>query len=165
MGPSAKKKPGGCGMPIPARLNEEAWPTLVLETGLSESLPQLRMDTRWWLANSQGQVKIVILIAIDRAVKNIHLEKWECRPRRYNTRSRPNATHEPTQIQTIDIDANSVVTGTPPATTPSLVLGFQDLFLRHPIWQEQDVIFSEDELRNYARDIWANLDSPADTSY
>ncbi|KAJ5145936.1 uncharacterized protein N7515_000500 [Penicillium bovifimosum] len=28
------------------------WPTFVIETGLSESLPRLREDARWWFNNS-----------------------------------------------------------------------------------------------------------------
>src|SRR5438045_8118829 len=35
--------------------NKDDWPTLVLEAGLSESLPRLRIDAGWWLTNSGGE--------------------------------------------------------------------------------------------------------------
>lgn len=37
------------------------WPTLVIETGTSESLARLRVDAVWWLTNSGGEVKIVAI--------------------------------------------------------------------------------------------------------
>lgn len=41
-----------------------AWPTFVVEAGVSESLPRLRQDTSWWFANSAGMVGIVLLWAV-----------------------------------------------------------------------------------------------------
>ena len=38
------------------------WPFLVIEAGLSDSMPRLQADAAWWLANSGGQVKLVLLI-------------------------------------------------------------------------------------------------------
>ena len=32
------------------------WPTVVFECGVSESLERLRVDARWWLENSKGEV-------------------------------------------------------------------------------------------------------------
>src|SRR5277367_3556778 len=42
------------------------WPTIVIESGWSESLTKLREDARRWLENSGGEVKIVLLISIGR---------------------------------------------------------------------------------------------------
>jgi hypothetical protein len=53
------------------------WPTIMFESGFSESLGHLRNDAKWWLANSQGEVKIAVIIAIQPADKKLHIEKWE----------------------------------------------------------------------------------------
>lgn len=44
----------------------EDWPSLVIETGLSESESQLRADAHWWFVNSRYQVKMVVLLYIQR---------------------------------------------------------------------------------------------------
>ena len=53
------------------------WPTLVIESGIHISLKCLRADCRWWLENSMGEVKIVLLLSISEAERKIHLEQWE----------------------------------------------------------------------------------------
>ena len=54
--PEARSPRGGHNWP---------WPSLVLEAGVSESLPQLRADAAWWFSDSDGDVKITILIGVD----------------------------------------------------------------------------------------------------
>ena len=117
------------------------------------------MDAQWWLANSQGRVKIVLLFKVYRAARTIRIEKWECTPAAltYATRSNRPPAQVPAQIQAVDIDANGVVTGSPPATTPPLVLHFQKLLLRQPVPPEQDVIYTAQDLQRLANGIWASL--------
>jgi hypothetical protein len=156
-GTSTKKEPDTCWRPLAARPNKLDWPTLVFEAGVSETLRKLRMDARWWLANSQGRVKIVLLFKINRVARTIHIEKWECRPAAHTYVNRP-AAQVPTEIQTVDIDAHGIVTGSPPATTPPLVLHFQNLLLRQPIPpQEHDVIYTAQQLQILVNAIWAAL--------
>jgi hypothetical protein len=158
-GTSTKKEPDACWRPFAIRPNRLDWPTLVFEVSVSETLSKLRMDARWWLANSQGDVKIVLLFKVNRAARTIHIEKWECRPAAltYATRSNRPPPQVPAQIQTIDINANGVVTGSPPATTPPLILHFQNLLLRQPVPPEQDVIYTAQNLQALANGIWAVL--------
>jgi hypothetical protein len=156
-GTSTNKEPDSCWRPLAARPNKQDWPTLVFEVGVSETLRKLRNDAQWWLANSQGRVRIVLLIKINREARTIHIEKWECRPAAHAYANRPPA-QVPTKIQTVDIDAHSVVTGNPPATTPPLVLHFQNLLLRQPVPpQEQDVRYTAQNLQRLAIGIWAAL--------
>jgi hypothetical protein len=156
-GTSTEKEPDTCWRPLAARPNKQDWPTLVFEVGVSETLRKLRNDARWWLANSQGRVKIVLLIKVNRVARTIHMEKWECRPEPHTYANRP-AAQIPNQIQTVDIDAHGIVTGSPPATTPPLVLHFQNLLLRQPIPpQEQDVTYTAQNLQRLANGIWAAL--------
>jgi hypothetical protein len=158
-GTSTSKEADSCFKPPALRPNRLDWPTLVFEVGVSETLRKLRMDARWWLANSQGHVKIVLLFKISRATRTIQIEKWECRPATlaYVPRSNRPPAQIPTQIQTIDIDANGVVNGSPLATTPPLVLHFRHLFLRQPVPPEQNVIFTAQNLQRLANNIWAAL--------
>jgi hypothetical protein len=57
------------GAPIP-------WPSLVLEVGISESVPQLRTDARWWHSNSNHQTQLVVLISANPKSRDADIEIW-----------------------------------------------------------------------------------------
>lgn len=137
-----------------SRGNRSDWPTIVIESGLSESLRHLRADAKWWLENSGGDVGIVILISIKEAQRNLLIEKWELAlaPNRPITRAfnNPN-TLIPTKMQEIRIDSNIVVTGAP------LVLEFRKIFLRPPTPPENDIVFTVQDLSAWATQYWAGL--------
>ena len=63
------KKPDDSFKPRSTRPNDDDWPSLVLEVGLSQSLAQLQLDAQFWLTRSQLQTNIVILIHIDMGSK------------------------------------------------------------------------------------------------
>ena len=137
---------------------KDAWPTLVVEAGVSESLAGLRNDMRWWFATSDHQVRIVLLAKFEHTRRAIILEKWEeepCSTRPGATTTRRAATLQPVLRQTITITQD---TTTDPAsynvTRGALVLGFSLLFLRDPGPGEGDVVLSVQELENYAKDVW-----------
>lgn len=72
------KQPDDCFLPLsrqPSSQQPLNWPTLVIETGVSESLPKFREDARWWFENSSGSVRTVIILGIKNASKSIQLEK------------------------------------------------------------------------------------------
>jgi hypothetical protein len=58
--------------------NGLSWPTVVIETGVSESRPKLVQDARWWFGSSNGQVRIVILISATKHA--VHIERWQLAP-------------------------------------------------------------------------------------
>ncbi|KAF4212562.1 hypothetical protein CNMCM8980_000769 [Aspergillus fumigatiaffinis] len=58
----------------------QGWPSLVIETGVPETLNRLRQEVKWWFENSQGAVRTVILLSIERTRKTIQLEKWQLSP-------------------------------------------------------------------------------------
>jgi hypothetical protein len=135
--------------PATLRPHELDWPTLVLETGVSEfvletgvseSLSRLRNDARWWLSNSGGRVNIVLIFHINRGTKTILIERWENQP----------PAQIPTRMQAITIDQNNV-TGT------SLTLHFHQIFLRQPNPPERDLVFTAQDLRDWSDDVWAAL--------
>ena len=71
-----------------ARRPGNEFPSLVVEVGVSKSLQMLMNDVGYWLTQSGGQTRIVILLLIDMVSKKIFLQGWECinyeRPRHAN---------------------------------------------------------------------------------
>ena len=133
---------------------ETDWPTIVIESGWSETLTKLREDAHRWLENSRGDVKIVLLFSIGRRARTMIIEKWENRPVPTNRpRTRSNTTQIPTQIQAITIDSNSDrVNGAP------LILEFRKIFLRQAVPPlEHDFTFTTQHLLAYATNFWARL--------
>jgi hypothetical protein len=154
LGNTSSKEGDSCYKPS-SRENETDWPTIVFESGLSESLQHLRSDAKWWLENSGGDVKIVVLISIKPADKRLQIEKWELAPslnERPVTRAHPNPnTQIPAQIQEITIMPNNVVTGAP------LVLEFQKMFLRPSVLPESDITFTAADLSGWADAFWRSV--------
>jgi len=144
--------------PLSMRPRETDWPTIVIESGWSESLKRLRRDARIWLEESRGDVKIVLLISIGRRARagTMTIEKWENGPAPSNRPStRSNMTQVPTLIQTITIDSNSNPTAVHGAP---LILGFREIFLRQAVPPlEQDFTFTAQDLSAYATNFWAGL--------
>jgi hypothetical protein len=152
---NSSKEADSAYRPRSFRPNKNDWPTIVFESGVSETLRHLRLVARWWLTKSGGAVRIVIIIPINRIQSTLQIEKWELAPiigRRPSTRAFPN-THNiprpliPTKIQEITIVSNTV-TGAP------LVLEFDKLFLRPAVQPETDITFTAQELSTWAADIW-----------
>lgn len=133
------------------RNREGDFPTLVIESGVSESVPRMRVDARLWLVGSGGEVKVVLVTAINVDAKTIILERWENRPTpvaRPSTRS--NLSEQPTLGRRIQIDLSSdTVTGSP------LKIPFRKIFLREPGAREGDVVLVTADLLSWANGIWA----------
>jgi hypothetical protein len=133
---------------------------LVIEAGLSETLAKLRTDADWWLTNSEGEVKIAIVISIVRAAKSLRIEKWclsQARPGPA-TRTNPRVS---TKIQELTIIQNPPIPppqGTIPTyavTGAPLILEFEKLLLRVPVPPEGDVIFTAADLQAWADEFWS----------
>jgi hypothetical protein len=145
------------GGPIPDRQKPRDWPTLVVETGASESLAQLRGDMRWWFDASDHQVKIVLLAKFDHSRSLIQLEKWEeepqgARPGALTTRSA--STPTPALQQEITITRNATSPPSYNVARGALVLSFKLLFLRDPGPGEGDIVFTIPDLEHYAEGVW-----------
>ncbi|KAK4143806.1 uncharacterized protein C8A04DRAFT_28593 [Dichotomopilus funicola] len=147
------------GGPKPERHTKGAWPTLVVEAGVSESLNELHDDMRWWFAASNYNVKIVLLAKFEHAHGTITLERWEEEARGTRpgaTTTRHLAAIEPVRRQIITITQD--LTTDPISylvTSGALVLDFRLLFLRDPGPGEGDVVLSVQQLEAYAGDVWA----------
>ncbi|KAN0072437.1 hypothetical protein V8E54_009366, partial [Elaphomyces granulatus] len=131
-----------------ARSENWSWPSLVLEARVSESLPQLRNDARWWFSNSGGDVKIVILILII-------VEKWEmfpAEPTRRSTRNSPAQT--PTMMHVVqlqDFGSNQ------PSASEALTLDFKKIFLRDAVPPKSPNENSNIEIGSRTLEEWATM--------
>ncbi|ELR03680.1 hypothetical protein VC83_00364 [Pseudogymnoascus destructans] len=124
------------------------WPTVVVESGLSESLTQLRSDVSWWFVNSEAQVHIALIISVRQDDRSIVIETWEVtQPDEARMITRSNAQQVPIRTQEISI-SDVAITGAP------LVLEFPKIFERAAVPPEGDVVFSAQELRMWADDVW-----------
>ncbi|KAE8154717.1 hypothetical protein BDV25DRAFT_94203 [Aspergillus avenaceus] len=138
--------------PIPGR--DDKWPTLVIETGLSESLLRLRVDASWWLTMSSGLVKMVIIISIDRAQPKILLECWKLGAVQHSHQLRSLCWNplRPTKTHSITMTHNG--TSTTIAGAP-LVIPFDDVFAIPPSGPTQgDFVFGSAVLEGFARKVW-----------
>lgn len=151
-------KEGDAGLkPIPERGRKDDWPTLVIECGVSESLPRLRIDAQWWLMNSSGGVRIVIVISFNPTAEEFFLEKWQLGlPSGLNTRTRSNPGHrEPCSTASTNI-SREATTGNFVASS-ELVIEFAELFLRPPVSPEENLVFTRDDLARWADVVMSGL--------
>ncbi|KAK3353226.1 hypothetical protein B0T25DRAFT_205830 [Lasiosphaeria hispida] len=153
------KEGDSTGGPKPERATKGAWPTLVIEAGVSETLGELHLDMQRWFSMSNHEVNIVLLAKFDDT--KILLEKWEeempVRPGATTTR-RSLQHPEPVLRQSITITQN---TTTNPisynVTRGALLLSFRLLFLRDPGPGEGDFVIGVQELEEYAENVWVEV--------
>ncbi|KAH6614660.1 hypothetical protein B0J18DRAFT_374239 [Chaetomium sp. MPI-SDFR-AT-0129] len=153
------------GGPWPECTAPSSWPTLVVDSGHSEALDDLRNDMRWWFEASNHEVKIVVLAKFDYQKDHIILEKWEeeiATPQGPITRRRAsvqqqNSVLEAVKRQTITITRDGTTNPVSYNVDGPLVLGFRLLFLRDPGPQEGDFILDIETLQRYAYTVWAQL--------
>ncbi|EPS29982.1 hypothetical protein PDE_04932 [Penicillium oxalicum 114-2] len=158
-GAQGYKEPDGSWSPeeVPAGRNP-IWPSVVLEVGLSESRRKLRADAAWWLTNSAGQVNVVILIFINRAVAEIVFESVVLQqpPTSLDLRSgRRQCQLETRQSITVTRPpggVNQPIT-TSPDTLP-FTITFEELMCRSPLPPEADMAIPIAALEGIARNVW-----------
>ncbi|KAJ5947632.1 hypothetical protein N7466_000647 [Penicillium verhagenii] len=68
------KEPDGSWIPPNPPPTDDIWPSVIVEVTHSESSRRLHLDASWWLANSQGEVKVVILIFVDQGRAKVTFE-------------------------------------------------------------------------------------------
>lgn len=128
------------------------WPTIAVEVGLSETIQKLAVDAQAWLEAEGSQVQIVLTIKIDRQSPNVIIQKWEIASsssRRITRSCRPTAEC----TQRIEISPSSGINN----NTGKLIVPFEKVFDRpmnpyNP--QEQDLVFSNEDLRGIAEEGW-----------
>ncbi|KLJ12236.1 hypothetical protein EMPG_12693 [Blastomyces silverae] len=151
-GPQRDKEPDCSYSPrtLPAgRANR--WPSMVVEIADSEGQSQIEADARWWLENSDGDVKIALTISIQRtATRGIGIRRWEAidRPTRTNPHRRVAELMQEVNIVRQG-DRSIATTGAP------LRLPFDRVMLRHPSTSvEADILILDEELKVLGEEVW-----------
>lgn len=163
----SKKEADGSWIPTPQIPGRGPWPTMVVEVAVSESYRKLRADADWWISNSHGAVKVVIIVDVskekEKKKRTITFETiildptMTLRPlsrprRRYKTITRQKITtsREPGRS---NHDA-------PISVSPDedLLLKFEEVFDRQPIPPEHDLLIKRDMLEMTSREVWEAQD-------
>ncbi|RPB23683.1 hypothetical protein L211DRAFT_868542 [Terfezia boudieri ATCC MYA-4762] len=129
--PGRRSKEGDAGLRCRTRVGDE-WPNVMIEVGYSEPLRLLRFDAQWWLLNSGGRTRLVIIALVNQNPNSLHLETWEQVPNP-NRRTRNSPPTVPFATNKIDVDS----AGTHPSAT--------------------DITFSTADLAGIATDIFADF--------
>ena len=140
------------------------WPTLVVETGVSESLAKLRRDATWWFQNSSGDTRIVLLISIKRSTKQITIEKWQLAPpnlpRPLTRQAIAQLRQQPDQMPPLvqqqpsnqfALSIQEIVIMPTAITGGPLVIPFQAMADRQPTGAEGDIVINNQGWREITR--------------
>lgn len=162
MGSTTKKVPSGSSKEsdsawrnVYIRSQQDDFPCLVIEAGMSESLARLRGDARWWIENSAGRVNIVLIIWVNKATKVLHIEKYV--PGSPQTRTSPRLPRPVSVNLTATVVINCAASPTTVTGAP-LVLEFNGVFDRPPNPPlERDIILTMDDLESFGNDFWRGI--------
>lgn len=146
---NSRAKQGDAGIRPVAMRNRDEWPTVVVECGISESLARLRIDAHWWIANSAGDVKVVIIVALDVATRNFVIEKWQ--PGAVSASGPMTRARSGQPIRTASIGISEQPPTNDFVASDNLVINFKDLMLCDPIPPQQDIVFTRQELEAWAK--------------
>ncbi|PYH66860.1 uncharacterized protein BO88DRAFT_345484 [Aspergillus vadensis CBS 113365] len=138
------------------RPNEGDWPHWAIESGVSESLPHLRMAVDWWIGKSRGRIGLVLLLDISRARKLITIEKYVAYARQGpRTRAQAaGAVHVRRCVSTIVVNLKA----NPPSVQGApLILEFKKIVGRPAVNQERDVVFDSAALLAIARGVFRGM--------
>ena len=146
------KQADGALQPSTRRPNE--FPSFVIEAGYSESLRQLRFDAHWWLKNSKGQTKFVLMIQISKKPNKLVLECWtiEKNPSTHDARNRPALVTKAEQAFEINAAGDVQSTTTPP--TVNLTIPYFAIF-DAPHEGMEDIVFDFPQLTDIALRIFS----------
>lgn len=122
------------------------WPSVVVEVAYSETESKLDSSVRFWMRASDGDVKVVLTLRINRQQPKIRIEKWVS-----SSSSRNNNRHRLEQSVTISrADSNRII-----LSNTLLTIEFEDLFLRPAsIPRERKIELDAEKLQYLAAEIW-----------
>ncbi|KAK4862984.1 hypothetical protein LT330_010089 [Penicillium expansum] len=129
------------------------WPTVTVEMGVSESYRKLKADAEWWLTNSRGDVKLVIIVSVNRKTPQIKFETVTLTPATLRLQ-RPRDV--PTIRQSITTSRDPKRPDATITVSPlvPLTIQFEELFCRQPVPPEHNIDLSPDQLREISGQVW-----------
>jgi hypothetical protein len=136
---------------------ENAFPTLVIEAGMSQRWASLRSKARLWFEKSRGDVRIVLLIRIVDNSNTIWIEKW------ISTRTRSRTERVSLGVRDREIQILQTPGSNPYDAASYNVVGgplsleFNELMLRPPGSGERDLVIDDAGLREYAATFWETM--------
>ncbi|KAG0619899.1 hypothetical protein M758_4G173700 [Ceratodon purpureus] len=145
--------------PTATRDNEDHWPTVVFEVGVSETLTQLRLDARFWLESSplERPTRLVIIASINKAAGTIIMERWEMAPQALQARpdNNPNARQVvPNCVQILTLEREKLYDG-PPLSIPATLV-YDELPIVHgPEWNPSDFEITAHSLNMMNEIFWS----------
>jgi len=74
--PGVRSKEGDGGFGPNTRLGRSVWPLVIMEFGYSGGENFLRLDAQWWLINSPGRIRFVILVYVTKNPLALGIECW-----------------------------------------------------------------------------------------
>lgn len=153
---SCKEADGGI-IPHQRRPGPQGWPTIIFESGVSESLERLQRGARWWLTQSSHAVRAVLLAHISCTEQVIDLQVWRMLPIQ-NPRpgTLPDAQLVPQCDNQLRIDC-STVPASIIGTVPFFVISFEDLVLRPVNENEGDFFLNILDIQSIATVFRASL--------
>jgi len=132
-----------------SRPREDEWPSFVIEVGVSESLAMLRRDAAFWITNSDGRTRIVIMLSVNRRDQRILVERWEEVPKIRPNRSRADYSRIPGLMQSLTLNTGVEYEGLP------LEIPAEKLFDGLPEnIPGGEFLFTPDKLNAFNKKIW-----------
>ncbi|KAJ6104736.1 hypothetical protein N7523_011056 [Penicillium sp. IBT 18751x] len=122
------------------------WPTFVIETGVSESLPRLREDAQWWFNNSGGEVRMVPA-KFTPPLTRVNIDSL----RRRNLPpliQQAAGTQQMYSHHEVDVTSSGVA-GAPRVDNAPMVLPFEALYNRPPGVTEGDLVLSDQDFKDF----------------
>ncbi|OJJ42354.1 hypothetical protein ASPZODRAFT_77076 [Penicilliopsis zonata CBS 506.65] len=127
------------------------WPSVVIETGYSESKTHLVNSAQWWVEASDGDVKSAITISIEKRSRTITLTHWQ--PISRPTRAKPDrVVAEPWETVISQKDNLSPIN----ISNGTLSVPFASFLLRAatPDSAERDFGWTSAQLEHLASEVW-----------
>jgi hypothetical protein len=143
-GATRNKRPDMAWGPMrPPKRRSRKWPSVVLETAVSERKRHLQSDVDFWLNESSGDVRIVLTLENNRKGPEIVISKWEL------AGSRTTCTQQIIIWKQEKDSQNTTVENGP------LVVESEKLFLRQPSSaRETDIELDDGQLQLLGGLVW-----------
>lgn len=124
---------------------ENKWPTILIESGWSDSRAKLSRDVLFWLTESDQQVRVALTMKVTHKGK-ITIDRWTLDETAGRTSVHPTQTMSITRSRTPNSN-NHRISG-------SMHIKFEDCFLRDKRNSESDFILSNQDLTEIAEAVW-----------
>ena len=131
------------------------WPTCVIESGLSASLPRLREDVKWWFQRSNGEVRVVLVVIVNLLEDVTCVEKWQLKhPSRVNlggvlpseSKNHPPVYRIPPDLQRPYIAQSATIMSDCVTGSFPIVLPYQTIFDR-PSKKKKDILLTRKDFK------------------